>query len=81
MALSEVKRTLKLIGVVALVISVLLLVSSYVLTMVLGPALFFLLQKGLITSTHVSKFLEEDYLSLLPFVLFSSCPAKPLYLP
>ena len=46
MALSEVKRSLKLIGVVALVISVLLLVSSYVLTMVLGPALFFFTPEG-----------------------------------
>ena len=79
LALSEVKRTLKLIGVVALVISVLLLASSCVLAMFLGPALFFL-QKGP-TSTHVPKFLEEDCLFLLPFVLFSSCFAKPLCLP
>ena len=81
MTLSEVKRTLKLIGVVALVISVLLLVSSYVLAILWGQLCFSPLQKGPITSTHVSKFLEEDYVSLLPFVLFSSCPAKPLCLP
>jgi len=46
LAFSKVKRTLKLILVVALAITVLLLVSSYVLTMVLGLALFFFTPEG-----------------------------------
>ena len=63
MALSEVKRTLKLIGVVALVISVLLLVSSYVLAMILGPALFFFTPEG-------SAFSTLHYMQELPLELF-----------
>ena len=63
MALSEVKKALKLIGVVALVISVLLLVSSYVLAMVLGPALFFFTPEG-------SAFSTLHYMQELPLELF-----------
>lgn len=63
MAFSEVKRTLKLILIVALTIAVLLLVSSYVLTMVLGPALFFFTPEG-------STFSMLHYMQGLPIDLF-----------
>ena len=63
LAFTEVKRTLKLILVVALVIAVLILVSSYVLAMILGPALFFFTPEG-------SAFSTLNYMQELPLELF-----------
>jgi len=63
MAYSEVKRTFKLILMVTLAITVLLLVSSYVLAMFLGPALFFFTPEG-------STFSVLHYIQELPLQLF-----------
>ncbi len=68
LAFSEVKRTLKLILVIALAITVLLLVSSYVLTMVLGPALFFFTPEGSAFSTL--HYIRELLLELFIVIFF-----------
>jgi hypothetical protein len=63
LAFSEVKRTLNFIFVVTLVITIFLLVSSYVLAMFLGPALFFFTPEG-------SVFSMFHYIQELPLELF-----------
>jgi len=50
MAFSEVAKALKMILVVALVVVVLFLVSSYVFAMFLGPTLFFFTPEGSVIS-------------------------------
>ena len=76
MAFSEAVEALKTIFVVALVVVVLFLVSSYVFAMFLGPTLFFFTPEGL----AISRLQIEDplYVQLFIFLVFI-LPIAPTY--